>query len=117
MRPHRIQLEDYHAAPSIGRVERIGMNPDRAADYIVGVDFSTLDHLTLGCGQYRYLVDLITCMTEDPLRGVRVKLFGSKAEPVPELRSAWLAGKLDYRQISRSRGRWAYLADHVRYSM
>jgi len=93
------------------------MNPDRAADYIVGVDFSTLDHLTLGCGQYRYLVDLITCMTEDPLRGVRVKLFGSKAEPVPELRSAWLAGKLDYRQISRSRGRWAYLADHVRYSM
>lgn len=64
----------------------------------IAIDFTSLDHLNLGCGQYRYVVDLITGLA-DYGHGQFVVL-GSRPEPVPEVRHI----------LNGSRPNWTYRA-------
>jgi glycosyltransferase involved in cell wall biosynthesis len=49
----------------------------------IAIDFSTFDRLTLGNGQYRYVVDLVTGLAE--FQDARFVVLGSRRSPVPEL--------------------------------
>src|SRR5579863_1752631 len=49
----------------------------------IGIDFSTLDTLNLGNGQYRYVVDLVTNLAK--FAEASFVVFGSRPAPVPEL--------------------------------
>ncbi len=51
----------------------------------IGLDFTTLDHLTLNNGQYRYVVDLIRGLSEVSPDWVQLIVFGSKPQPVAEI--------------------------------
>jgi glycosyltransferase involved in cell wall biosynthesis len=80
----------------------------------VALDFTTLDHLSLGNGQYRYVVDLVRGLAAlaPPCRFV---LLGSRADPVPELADVFTArgGAWQYRPMPRASGRLAYYREHA----
>ena len=76
----------------------------------IGLDFSRLDHASVGAGQYRYAVDLMRGLAALNPRADFV-VFGSRAEPVPELRPLFQTTAWSYRQFAYSTGRAAWLRD------
>ena len=79
----------------------------------IALDFSTLDHLTLGNGQYRYVVDLIRGLSTES--NAEFIVYGSLTEPVPEIRDVLAAPNWSYRQVTVRSGRFGYVLQHLRY--
>ncbi|HLB88022.1 MAG TPA: glycosyltransferase family 1 protein [Terriglobales bacterium] len=83
---------------------------------VIALDFRWFDGLNMGCGQYRYSVDLIRALARLQPEAEFV-LLASRPEPVPELRDIFhtpLNG-WRYRQVSRRRSRRSYYLDHLQY--
>ncbi|MGI8437851.1 MAG: glycosyltransferase family 4 protein [Chthoniobacterales bacterium] len=81
----------------------------------IAIDFSTLDHLKMTAGHYRYTVDLVRGLAA--LAGSqKFLLFGSRPEPAPELRdlfhpgSAWV-----YRRMTHWKHRGSRVVDELAY--
>jgi glycosyltransferase involved in cell wall biosynthesis len=80
----------------------------------IAIDFSRLDHASLGAGQYRYAVDLLLGLSE--LRpAADFVVLGSRPAPVPELAPLFAAGGWDYRQLELATGRGAWLRDQFAF--
>jgi len=81
----------------------------------IAIDFSTVDHLRMSAGHYRYVVQLVRGLAE--IGGAqKFLLFGSTKEPVPELKEIFLPGsRWIYRRISHWRHRGVYLVDELAY--
>jgi glycosyltransferase involved in cell wall biosynthesis len=81
----------------------------------IALDLGGLDALSLGNGQYRYLVDLVRGLSRlrPPLRFVA---FGACPAPPPELATLFEADPQTwrYRTVPRSRGRGSFYRDQVR---
>lgn len=84
----------------------------------VGLDFSSLDQVTPKGGQYRYVIDLVRGLSEINREGFLFFLFGSRQEPVPELKDIFLTRKdrWKYQQIKPWVFRGSYYLNHIRYS-
>lgn len=83
----------------------------------IGIDFTSLDHLSIGNGQYRYLVDLLIGL--DAITEADFIIFGSKPEAVPEIRhllSKESKSRWRYHQVSTYRGRVGIYAAHLQLS-
>jgi glycosyltransferase involved in cell wall biosynthesis len=63
------------------------------------LDFSSLDHLTLNNGQYRYVVDLIVGLATVPQHWAEFIVFGSKPQPVTEIAGVFDRPRWTYRQV------------------
>jgi glycosyltransferase involved in cell wall biosynthesis len=81
----------------------------------IAIDFSTLDHLQMTAGHYRYVVQLVRGLaemgsTQDFL------LFGSRNEPVAELKEVFGSGsRWLYRRIVHWRHRGTAFVDELAY--
>jgi glycosyltransferase involved in cell wall biosynthesis len=80
----------------------------------IGLDFSRLDHASVGAGQYRYAVDLMRGLAALSPRADFV-VFGSRPQPVPELQPLFQSSAWSYCQFTCSRGRAAWLRDQFLY--
>jgi glycosyltransferase involved in cell wall biosynthesis len=82
----------------------------------IAIDFTSLDHLNLGSGQYRYVVDLITGLAD--YTQARFVVLGSRPEPVPELHEVLGVSRPNwsYRQMPGFRFRGGAYGRHVSYS-
>lgn len=84
----------------------------------IALDFSCLDHLSLGNGQYRYVVNLVKGLSSITPDNIELLLFGSKPDPVFELKDLFDKGrntKWTYCQIPPWHFRGAYYLNHLRY--
>jgi len=84
---------------------------------LIALDFSSLDHLTLLNGQYRYCVNLVRGLAR--LKPVaNFVLLGSRREPAAELRSVIRdeKGCWSYRQLLHHRGRGRFWRDQFLYA-
>ena len=81
----------------------------------VALDLTQVDGQTLGSGQFRYAVDLVSGLCA-PDAGVALTVLGSKAHPVEELRPAILEsqGRCRYVAFRPYRGRGYYYRDVAR---
>ena len=84
---------------------------------VIALDFRWFDGLNLGCGQYRYSVDLIRGLARLQAEAEFV-LLGSRPEPLPELQDIFKAplNGWRYRQIPRCQTKGSYYLDHLRYA-
>ena len=83
----------------------------------IAIDFSTLDHLDLGGGLYRYGVSLVRALAAlGP--DADFLLIGSQPRPVVELEEVVNAGSLSWRYVrfEHSRGHASYWIDQLNYS-
>jgi glycosyltransferase involved in cell wall biosynthesis len=84
---------------------------------LIALDFSTLDHLSLGNGQYRYAVSLINGLaTLNP--AADFLLLGSHAEPVAGVKELFANGQNRWRyfQLRHAKGRGAFWRDQMHYA-
>jgi glycosyltransferase involved in cell wall biosynthesis len=83
---------------------------------IVALDFSTLDHLTLQNGQYRYVIDLLHGLSRVDSK-FRFLLLGSQPTAPAEVRGLFdsRSGQFSYHVFRHQPTRWGYWSDHVRY--
>jgi glycosyltransferase involved in cell wall biosynthesis len=81
----------------------------------VALDLTQVDGQTLGSGQFRYAVDLVSGLCA-PDAGVELTVLGSKAQAVVELRPAILgsSGRCRYVEFSLYGGRGYYYRDVAR---
>ena len=81
----------------------------------IAIDFSTLDHLQMTAGHYRYVVQLVRGLAE--VGGAQdFLLFGSRSEPVAELKEIFGSGsRWSYRRIIHWRHRGAAFVDELAY--
>ena len=81
----------------------------------IAIDFSTLDHLQMTAGHYRYVVQLVRGLAE--LGGAQdFLLFGSRNEPVAELKEIFGSGsRWLYRRIVHWRHRGTAFVDELAY--
>jgi glycosyltransferase involved in cell wall biosynthesis len=81
----------------------------------IALDFSTLDHLQMTAGHYRYVVQLVRGLAE--VGGAQdFLLFGSRNEPVAELKEIFGSGsRWLYRRIAHWRHRGAAFVDELAY--
>src|SRR6186713_1790572 len=81
----------------------------------IAIDFSTLDHLQMTAGHYRYVVQLVRGLAE--IGGNQdFLLFGSRNEPVAELKGIFGSGsRWLYRRIVHWRHRGTAFVDELAY--
>jgi glycosyltransferase involved in cell wall biosynthesis len=81
----------------------------------IAIDFSTLDHLQMTAGHYRYVVQLVRGLAE--MGGAQdFLLFGSRHEPVAELKEVFGSGsRWLYRRIVHWRHRGTVFVDELAY--
>ncbi len=81
----------------------------------IAIDFSTLDHLRMTAGHYRYVVQLVRGLAE--IAGTqRFLLLGSQAEPVSELRDLFTRDShWRYRRVPHWRHRGTVHVDELFY--
>jgi glycosyltransferase involved in cell wall biosynthesis len=81
----------------------------------IAIDFSTLDHLQMTAGHYRYVVQLVRGLAE--MGGAQdFLLFGSRHEPVAELKEVFGSGsRWLYRRIVHWRHRGTAFVDELAY--
>ena len=81
----------------------------------IAIDFSTLDHLQMTAGHYRYVVQLVRGLAE--IGGAQeFLLFGSRNEPVAELKEVFGSGsRWSYRRIVHWRHRGTAFVDEMAY--
>lgn len=84
----------------------------------VGLDFSTLDTLSISNGQYRYVVDLIKGLSEINQDRFKFIVFGSKLAPVSELVNIFeiKSNYWTYQQITPWNFKGSYYFNHLRYA-
>jgi glycosyltransferase involved in cell wall biosynthesis len=84
---------------------------------LIALDFSTLDHLSLLNGQYRYCLDLV-CGLARLRPAADFVLLGSWPDLVTEIRDVIRdqQGQWAYCQLSHHRGRGRYWRDQLRYT-
>ncbi len=81
----------------------------------IAIDFSTLDHLRMTAGHYRYVVQLVRGLSEIAGEQAFV-LFGSEEEPVAELRDVFRQNRnWRYRRLPHWQHRGAHLVDELHY--
>src|SRR5260221_9936968 len=82
----------------------------------IALDFTHLDSPSPVGGQYRYVVMLVRGLAELAPDADFV-LFGSKAQPVPDLADVFTAGsRWTYRRLEPARGLASQYRDQVRYA-
>ena len=81
----------------------------------VAFDFSGLDHLNPGNGQYRYCIDLIRGFSRLPA-DFDFLVIGSRLHPPQQIADIFAAPQWRYTQLPRLDARGAYYFDHVRYA-
>ncbi len=81
----------------------------------VAFDFSGLDHLNPGNGQYRYCTDLIRGLARLQT-GLTFVVLGSQPQPAPEIAGAFDAPEWRYVHVPRLSVRGAYYADLLRFA-
>jgi glycosyltransferase involved in cell wall biosynthesis len=81
----------------------------------IALDFSTLDHLQMTAGHYRYVVQLVRGLAE--IGGAQnFLLLGSRPEPVDELKDIFRPGsRWQYRRLPHWRHRGAIWVDELAY--
>jgi glycosyltransferase involved in cell wall biosynthesis len=81
----------------------------------IAIDFSTLDHLQMTAGHYRYVVQLVRGLAR--IGGAQdFLLFGSRNEPVTELKEIFGSGsRWLYRRVVHWRHRGAAFVDELAY--
>jgi glycosyltransferase involved in cell wall biosynthesis len=81
----------------------------------IALDFSTLDHLQMTAGHYRYVVQLVRGLAE--IGGAQdFLLLGSRPEPVDELKDIFTPGSCwHYRRLQHWRHRGAIWVDELAY--
>ena len=81
----------------------------------IAIDFSTLDHLQMTAGHYRYVVQLVRGLAQ--IGGAQdFLLLGSRNEPVPELKEIFGSGsRWLYRRVVHWRHRGAPYVDELAY--
>jgi glycosyltransferase involved in cell wall biosynthesis len=81
----------------------------------IAIDFSTLDHLQMTAGHYRYVVQLVRGLAK--IGGAQeFLLFGSRNEPVAELKEIFGSGsRWLYRRVVHWRHRGAAFVDELAY--
>jgi glycosyltransferase involved in cell wall biosynthesis len=84
--------------------------------HTVAFDFSGLDHLNPGNGQYRYCTDLIRGLARLPT-GLAFVVIGSRPQPPPEIASVFDASGWRYVHLPRVSVRGAYYVDLLRFSL
>uniref|UniRef100_B8HLJ4 Glycosyl transferase group 1 n=1 Tax=Cyanothece sp. (strain PCC 7425 / ATCC 29141) TaxID=395961 RepID=B8HLJ4_CYAP4 len=84
----------------------------------IGIDFSGLDHLNLGNGQYRYAVTLIDALAKVPEVPAEFLVVGSRPDPVPELKPLFTqqSDRWHYHSLPSWSFKGAMYLDHLRYS-
>ena len=82
---------------------------------LVAFDFSGLDHLNIGNGQYRYCIDLIRGLARAS-RELRFVVIGSRPEPAAEIRQVFENTAWRYTNLPRSRVKGAAYLDHIRFA-
>jgi glycosyltransferase involved in cell wall biosynthesis len=111
IRPSR--ADDFEHARAHGvRVQGTRRRP------IIAIDFSTLDYLNLGSGQYRYVVNLVSGLSR--LRtGMDFLLIGSRPSPVAELKPIFESGDHNWKyvRVRHSDGRGAFWKDQLKYAV
>ncbi|MEP6809889.1 MAG: glycosyltransferase family 1 protein [Chthoniobacterales bacterium] len=81
----------------------------------IAIDFSTLDHLKMTAGHYRYVVQLVRGLSEIA-PDQEFLLLGSNPEPVPELREVFQPGsRWRYRRLRHWKHRGMPLVDEISY--
>jgi glycosyltransferase involved in cell wall biosynthesis len=83
--------------------------------HTVAFDFSGLDHLNPGNGQYRYCTDLLRGLARLQ-HGLAFVVLGSRAAPPPEVAGVFDTPAWRYVHLNRLSMRGAYYADNVRYA-
>jgi glycosyltransferase involved in cell wall biosynthesis len=78
----------------------------------IAIDFSSLDHLSIRNGQYRYAVDLVRGLAELQPEA-EFTLLGSHPAPVAELHAALETSGWRYLQFMRFAGRAAHYRNHL----
>ena len=81
----------------------------------VAFDFSGLDHLNPGNGQYRYCIDLIRGCSRVSA-DFQFLVIGSRPHPPHQIADVFAAPRWRYRQLPRLDTRGAYYIDQVRYA-
>src|SRR5687768_13447377 len=83
---------------------------------LVVFDFSGLDHLNIGNGQFRYCVDLISGLagTRSEFRFV---VAGSRPDPPAEIRDVFRQASWRYAQFVAARVTGGLYLDHVRFAV
>ncbi|MGH7913690.1 MAG: glycosyltransferase family 4 protein [Candidatus Binataceae bacterium] len=80
--------------------------------HLIAIDFSSLDHLSIRNGQYRYAVDLVGGLAK--LRPEsEFLLLGSRPSPVDELQKVFKTSGWRYLQVARFDGRAAYYRNQL----
>jgi glycosyltransferase involved in cell wall biosynthesis len=84
---------------------------------LIVIDFSTLDHLDLGGGLYRYGVSLVKALAA-LAPDADFLLIGSQPKPVVELEEVVTGGSICWRyaRFEHSRGRASYWIDQLNYA-
>ena len=84
---------------------------------LIALDFSSLDHLTLLNGQYRYCVNLVRGLARMK-PAANFVLLGSRPEPVAELRGVIRdeGSRWSYLQLLHHHGRGRYWRDQFAYA-
>jgi glycosyltransferase involved in cell wall biosynthesis len=83
---------------------------------LVAFDFSGLDRLNVGNGQFRYCVDLITGLAR-VASGLRFVVVGSRPQPPDEIRDVFDAEAWRYAHFAASRFRGGGYVDHIRFPL
>ena len=83
---------------------------------LVAFDFSGLDHLNIGNGQFRYCIDLIRGLAQRS-RSLRFVVAGSRAEPVAEIRHVFDGAAWRYAHLPRARFKGGAYVDHIRFAL
>jgi glycosyltransferase involved in cell wall biosynthesis len=82
--------------------------------HTVAFDFSGLDHLNPGNGQYRYCTDLIRGLARLQT-GLTFVVIGSQPKPPPQVAGVFDVAGWRYVHLPRMSGRGAYYADLFRF--
>jgi glycosyltransferase involved in cell wall biosynthesis len=83
---------------------------------LVAFDFSGLDHLDIGNGQYRYCVDLINGLARLS-SGFRFVVIGSRPDAPEEIRDVFDAEGWRYAHFAPSRFRGGAYVDQIRFAL
>ena len=78
----------------------------------IAIDFSSLDHLSIRNGQYRYAVDLVRGLAELQPEA-EFMLLGSRPAPVAEVQTVFETSGWRYLQVARFDGRAAHYRNQL----
>ena len=94
---------------------RLPVPPLSHVMHTVAFDFSGLDHLNPGNGQYRYCIDLLRALSRIP-SAFRFLVIGSQPHPPQKTAEVFATPEWRYVHLPRLSMRGAYYFDHVRFA-